>query len=287
MEKSYISFSSKNNRISELLLNLQVVEAATDVIYVVDSDWVTPLQILPVCVAANKRKLEINIESDSCSDNVKTYLKAIKFPAGVDYNGFQKTSSFLPISYCQAPFYESKINNLATELISFLLDSCKLSARADLRSVLSLGFGELITNIEEHSNAGSAWIVTQSWPQKGEVEFCLVDDGIGIQQSLVNSGKEVTNHQEAVREAIQGMSAKYSSMDLKGNRGHGLGSTVKLISSEELQGRFILISGDAAYARIHRQKPVITGFSYNWGGVIAAGRIKFPKDLVNYCKYTE
>ncbi|QFR38801.1 ATP-binding protein [Candidatus Gracilibacteria bacterium 28_42_T64] len=52
-------------------------------------------------------------------------------------------------------------------------------------------FWELIDNSIQHSNAdfekGGSYFMVQSYPKRGELHICIVDNGIGIKESLIKS----------------------------------------------------------------------------------------------------
>jgi hypothetical protein len=53
-----------------------------------------------------------------------------------------------------------------------------------LQETLSYSLREIFRNVLEHSGADTIWYAAQYWPEKCEVELCILDEGIGIGQSL-------------------------------------------------------------------------------------------------------
>jgi hypothetical protein len=96
---------------------------------------------------------------------------------------------------------------------------------------------EMIRNIEEHSNAPGVWFVGQYWPSYELVEIAILDEGIGIYKSLMDSGYYRFNDtEEALLMSLQpGISrsfkGKQKGRSIYENSGYGLFMTSQICSN--------------------------------------------------------
>jgi hypothetical protein len=87
---------------------------------------------------------------------------------------------------------------------------------------------EMVRNIEEHSQADGVWFAGQYWPSYGLVEIAILDEGIGIYNSLSESGfYHFQDEEEAILMSLQpGISkafrGKQHSDGIFDNSGYGL-----------------------------------------------------------------
>lgn len=114
----------------------------------------------------------------------------------------------------------------------------KLSQQSSTNLVDTLTFSirEIMRNIFEHSGASCIWYCAQYWPIYGNAEISILDEGIGIQQSIrINPFLEVKNDSDAIQQAIMpGISSKnYKGVRVDRNNpwhnsGYGLYMTSRL-----------------------------------------------------------
>ncbi len=112
---------------------------------------------------------------------------------------------------------------------------------------------EIIRNSFEHSSAQSIWLVGQYWQFYDAVEISILDQGVGVLNSLrMNSKLKVNDHENALYLAIQpGVSGKFVgekprktlTKDVWANSGYGLYVTSRLCQKG---GRFSIVSGNKA-----------------------------------------
>lgn len=112
---------------------------------------------------------------------------------------------------------------------------------------------EIIRNIEEHSEAESIWIAGQYWPSRRTVEIAILDEGIGIKNSLIRNRyykDYIEDDLDALVLALEpGVSRTYSKTkktteSVWDNSGYGLYMTSSLCTS--LGGDFLICSGEKA-----------------------------------------
>ena len=113
---------------------------------------------------------------------------------------------------------------------------------------------ELLRNIPEHSKSKTIWYCAQYWPKYDLVELAILDEGIGVSNSLKDSYEFrslYNNDYEALQLALEpGVSGTFSSLRKsigKGdweNSGYGLYVVSQMCA--ELDASFIIASGDSA-----------------------------------------
>ena len=86
---------------------------------------------------------------------------------------------------------------------------------------------EVLRNIYEHSNTKELWYAGQYWPQKDLVEIAILDEGIGILETLKRNKKlKISDEYEAINLALMpGISKRLGDTrvnDIYSNRGFGL-----------------------------------------------------------------
>ncbi|MCR5628137.1 hypothetical protein [Eubacterium sp.] len=113
---------------------------------------------------------------------------------------------------------------------------------------------ELIRNIPEHSKSDTIWYCAQYWGNYDLVELAIMDEGIGIKESLkenINYKDEINTDKDAILLALEpGVSGKnidnrdsFSQGEWE-NSGYGLYIISEMCA--ELGANFIIASGDSA-----------------------------------------
>ncbi|MBU3208501.1 ATP-binding protein [Clostridium algidicarnis] len=91
------------------------------------------------------------------------------------------------------------IENISKDLAGVLFKSNK-----NLIECLTFAIRELIRNVYEHSESKELWYAGQYWPTKDIVEISILDEGIGIKNSLVKNKKiNIESDEEAIRLALK------------------------------------------------------------------------------------
>ncbi|MCX7827997.1 MAG: hypothetical protein N2315_02190 [Thermanaerothrix sp.] len=115
---------------------------------------------------------------------------------------------------------------------------------------------EMIRNIPEHSEAGEVWHCAQYWPSKNKVELSLLDEGIGIYESLSSNSiysNAISSDKDALELSLRpGVSRKFSPNtgkqnvydDFWKNSGYGLYMASQICAN--LGGSFLIASGSSA-----------------------------------------
>jgi hypothetical protein len=274
MSSESLTFGADKRVFRELAKNLQTIFRSAGDIAISSSSWGTPLTILPICALLNATGKTVNIDSSNSAE-FRSYLRTIGFPVGTASTSYCPDKSYLPITRTSLPEQSRNLNTIAGEYGKLVLSHAGTSERSDLVTTVDYIFGEMTTNVVEHSGAANYWLFAQKWRTE-EIEFCIIDDGMGIRKRFQEEGMYFVNDIEAVREAIQGTSVKSLGSLNPSERGHGLGSSIKVMTGPELAGSFVLISGRAAYIKKSAQDAKIVEVPFDWPGVIIAGKLRFP-----------
>ena len=276
-------------RIKELVNNLRTLSSIPDggTASFSSIDFIRPVSILPIASYAFDHNITIQ--------NANSYLDSIEFPEGTNTSEFNKIGqTYFPITKADL---KSVSRDGREEKLRFLSDQYPKLLRRNIddqefldrvgNNVFYLLISEMVDNIMEHSEADLAYVFSQFWPANNSCEICLLDNGIGIYQSLKNAGRSVTGDMDALEKVIrQHLSAKDEFGSQK--RGTGIKNTINLLSNNELNGYFCVISGNAGYfidnnGRNHFIN--LTQVSWN-GTIICMGFQKPPKhvDIYEYIR---
>ena len=189
-----------------------------------------------------------------------------------------------PLSLAQ-PFAKAreKMHN------AWILTSATISTRKDDGSAdFSYFLGELICNMNQHSQGRYGYIFSQYIKKEASIDVILADDGITVYGSYVRTGKYLdrigNNDAEALKLANEG----YSTKDLpeSENRGFGI-STSKEMLVDGLKGSFFMLSGGAFHWHdLNGSAFIKLPDSIYWNGTIILMRIpvNVPTGF-NYLKY--
>ncbi len=106
------------------------------------------------------------------------------------------------------------------------------------QNAFKLLIGELVDNVEQHSESSKAFVEGQIYRKKGFTELCILDNGISIPGAFKEHRKAYANDADAIIQAIRGVSTKPD-----GQRGTGLGFVSNLIT-QGLCGEAFISSGN-------------------------------------------
>lgn len=120
----------------------------------------------------------------------------------------------------------------------------------ELHKLLTFLIREILRNIPEHAKTNSMWICGQYWSTNELAEIAIVDEGIGIYESITQNTSHknyITDNVTALKWALKagiseafGPSKKQNSRDTWANSGFGLYMVSEIC--KHLNGSFCLIS---------------------------------------------
>lgn len=223
------------------------------------------------------------------------FYKAIGINHGRELSENYGNSNYLPITKLEIDdLRENGIKNLERiqEVIvkkSKLMASVLSRGNASFNKWLIYVLTEIMRNIPEHSHAKTIWYCAQYWPTYDLVELAILDEGIGIKNSLSSNfayNELVSNDYEALKLALgPGISRTFApgsenlSDDEWKNSGYGLYMVSRLC--EELGGSFIIASGNSAIRLKKRNRTSLERYPCYIQGTAIQIRIK-PSQICNY-----
>jgi len=258
-----------------------------------------PFPMLVVSAAIRKKRSE-SIEKTCRAINCQnTYAEHMRFyrAIGIDFGRNLSenygNSNYLPITKLEISDLRNEgIKN--TERIQEVLESkAKLMANVlsrgndSFKKWLKYVLTEVMRNIPEHSKADAIWYCAQYWPSYDLVELGILDEGVGIRNSLLDNYAyhgTIRDDKEAIGMALSpGISKAFApgsislSKDEWANSGFGLFMVSQLC--KELDGSFLIASGESAI-RINNDVK-LAHYPTNFKGTAIQIRIR-PSMINNY-----
>lgn len=177
--------------------------------------------------------------------------------------------TYQPIRYISFDEIEKSAAENYTDTHDFLEERCRELAKTlvrrdddDVVDTLSYCLREIMRNSLEHAQTGGLAYCAQYWPTRDEVEVAIVDDGIGVAQSLKRNPHLTLLNDEAalklaLRPGVSGVAfkgAKQRRNDPWRNSGFGLYMTSQLASEI---GEFFVGSGTSGIVLNHKASDVV------------------------------
>lgn len=241
--------------------------------------WACPILVLPISAYIQNTKSTYTIAPEHQLD---PYLKAIRFPLGVDqvstFAGMEKQpKSYVPISLLRRSSGDRE--KLETEFVKMIYKI--LAPTEGARDAIYYPIIELVANVFEHSKKDEGFVFGQYYPNKQYVDICIVDCGRGLSKSYEEELKMQLTDKQAISQAMEGRSTKPDK-----DRGYGV-RTSKRVVAEALGGGFVYISGNAGLL-VEKDKTYLTELpEFYWQGAIVAFRIPKPTQAVDIYPYLE
>lgn len=241
-------------------------------------DFSYPVMILPLASLASEDNIKYKLPNRAgCAG----YLQYFNFPNG--FKEYVSSQNYIPIYKFAASKANKKMIADKSEILKNFIDICldKIGSPKGSVDALNISIDEIISNIEDHSEAKFGWINAQYYPNKKYLDICIVDRGITILGKYREVGKDFGNDSDALKCALLGESSKPEKI-----RGSGLPTFTNMVT-QGFKGEMMIISGKAiAYAN-ETDNPVVQKLSVIWDGTIVAFRI--PKNLksIDYASYID
>jgi len=260
----------------EVLEKMETIEADDNIIIdLTRLKFVHPFLTLPLCALITNYDNRIEIKYSRATGG---YLETIKFPFGFNalsaenWNEYLlnfRDKTYLPI--CQIPVSANATlirEELLTTFENIALHQLKITGQ--MISVIKYLISEAIDNIVDHANVFNGWIMIQNYPQKGFLDVCILDTGLGILGSYKSFGvPNIDTDVEALKQAINGNSTK----QITETRGYGIDTSRQMLV-DGLKGKYFLFSGSAFYiytSELEQITPLIG--TIKWSGTMLALRI--------------
>jgi hypothetical protein len=145
--------------------------------------------------------------------------------------------------------------------------------------------GEMFDNVKEHSSAENLYLLAQYWRANNSCEICVLDDGQGVYGSLSAAHRDVLDSHDAIKKVLEeGLSAKDEFGSVK--RATGIRNTRKALTNRDIDGEFLLLSGDSAFLHSSREgEKLIRLQNFVWNGTIIMLKINCPERIFDMYKY--
>ncbi len=199
----------------------------------------------------------------NCNNNYAKYMKFYK-ACGINLGDSVEASRGNANYSCITKLDIADLCSESQENFDYIQETLEKKAKtmAEVLSRDNIGFQrwmtfvirELLRNIPEHSKSKTIWYCAQYWPSFDLVELAILDEGIGISNSLKDSYEFCSlykNDYEALQLALEpGVSGTFSSSRRSigtgdwENSGYGLYMVSQMCV--ELGASFIIASGDSA-----------------------------------------
>lgn len=248
-------------------------------------EFATPLSLLPLVSLIHQKKLQ-------CNEGMTSYLHTVHFPDGEQKLEALCRGTYMPIvrlslqGITDPDERSDKLDALHGGFLAVLRQNIKNPEFSAMVTSGTFGvlLGELIDNINEHSQAKNVYIFAQYWPTIDTCEVCLMDDGRGLYGSLVAAQREVKDSEDAIRKIVEtGLSAKDEFGET--HRGTGLRMTRKAITSADIKGEFLIGSGDAAYLETTSGSTLLKLSRTSLYGTMIMLRFEKPQRFPNIYQY--
>lgn len=189
--------------------------------------------------------------------SVHSYLDHIGFfeyilMGGVNPIGAARgSSSYVPITRVTRPAFDPSEHSLHQWYEMVEIEASKLAAlvgrnRPSLVEPFRFALRELLRNVFEHARVSECYFCGQSW-YDGRVEVCIVDEGVGISQTLKEAYPIMSDGQAlemATKPGVSRVTSQPESRNFYDNSGFGL---YVLSEAGAKYGAAALGSGDSVY----------------------------------------
>lgn len=205
--------------------------------------------------------------------NENDYVSRINFynEIGYDYienfNRHNGSGKFIEITRIDNTNTNYIVNNIMNVI------KCNIELHDTVFDCLNYCLFEVVDNINEHSESPiGGYIVVQNYPQKNILKIAIIDSGLGIYNTLKNSGKEEyknINESDALKCSIKEKNSRFQ------KRGYGLYHTSNFMKHNK--GIMSMHSGNSTLSINNGKiKTYSSGF---WQGLIVYFNINTNKSV--------
>lgn len=262
-----------NDTLIHTLKALKLIKESreTNILDLSQIEKITPFYIAPI---TSFLKINKNIKVKYPQDPYKLfYLDTLKFPKTISQ--IQKhTTTYIPLYEIRSELGKDEENGEILDLLeNIIINTFNLNMNYQL---LMSVFNELICNIQQHSKSKFNCIQAQLYERK--LAISLVDTGISIQNSYINSGFFEKSSIDLFEKAFKGISTKAQK-----ERGTGIPNTYNWIC-RGLEGNLVIISKDSAFKKIKSESIEfidLNDLDLNFDGTIINISFNIPKEKID------
>jgi anti-sigma regulatory factor (Ser/Thr protein kinase) len=202
-----------------------------------------------------EHKLDTRKFGHDATSTVHSYLRHLGFFDFISMGGGNKvgqahgSSTYLPITKISKPNFDESTQDIS-EWYQNIMSAVRGLARIVSGTVedtqenrlYNYAFREIIRNVFEHSESEDCYVCGQRW-DNGHVEIAVIDEGIGISNSL-SSSFEIASDEDALLKAIKPGVSRTTNLDDSQNTYDNSGFGLYILSEiSKSFGWFVLGSG--------------------------------------------
>lgn len=203
-----------------------------------------------------ERKAE-NFQEGNCAYAANMgYFKSIGLDYGKNPGEASGSNNYIPVTKLEKKHIVDESSKEAEHIGNIVEKRAESLAKvlsrgkSTLTDHLTYSIRELIRNVVEHSQAECIWYAGQCWPTYDIVEIAILDEGIGIKNSLIKNPiyKSIIQNDEdallyAIKPGVTSAFGKKDPYDEWANSGYGLYVTSQLCAQG---GDFFICSNEKA-----------------------------------------
>jgi len=173
--------------------------------------------------------------------------------------------------------FNNEIDVIADDITHKIINNAsKLTndEKDDLSKYLKYLIREMMSNVVSHAKSQiGGFITAQYYPKKNKVQVVIIDNGIGLQESL-SQNYSLNNERDAIQKAIEkevtGSNPCATYNNVQKHAGLGLFFLSKII--ENTQGNLLIVSNNTIYKSTHTQNS-FQELNTNFKGTLVAFEI--------------
>lgn len=299
----YIPYVNKEHKIGSVLYSMfnlvNMTESCGDNVCwdYSNTKFLHPFFIAPLGIYRDncqKDILERNVPA-----NIQGYLAAAKVSSPILFDDCAdirtmlepyKNKTYTPL--CKFRISSSRLDDMQTaiqESIMHQIDRLGTKLEPNVRTAISYLLGELVCNMQEHSEAAYGYLYSQYLPSENVLYIALADNGCTIYGSYIRTAHKeyldmiAGSEAMAIRLSTEGKSTKSY---MTGLRGYGISTNSEMIVNG-LNGSFLILSGGAFHRR-ERTENVFVNLpeSIHWDGTLVLVKVPLVStskfDVYNY-----
>jgi len=259
-----------------------LLQQLSDNIYLEDITWIEPIGIgiLKLYKVANP-EVQINLTGKEKAINYcKTILSSSRSPA-------QTYTPFIP--------FDNEIDSIAKDATDKIIQNAHnltTEDRKDLSEYLHYLVSEMMDNVVSHAQSRcGGYITAQYYPQKKKVQVVIIDNGLGLKQTLSHKYPLETESEaisKALEEEVTGSNAFSTYNNVPKHAGLGLFFLTKII--QETAGKLLIVSNNTIY---HLENDISQELNTQFKGTIVCFEIEVDninhdlKDLMSMIMHVE
>jgi len=236
------------------------------------SNFVYPSGLIPLVNLAKQvtnKGYRVNIVNES--SDLKSYLARMDFYQCIGHkvnaqNRNTPANRFVEIYSFDKGVGDNELMHKGTEIVSCLSKEIPSEHRYNVGQALAFCISEIIDNAKVHSKADEICLMAQNYPQKGFVEFCVADNGIGMRESLQTKTTEEALI-NSINHSVKGTESP--------GAGNGLYLSSQMIRNGESAKSELLLYSERRYLDISENELFLHQSLLDWQGTVVVLRVAY------------